>query len=259
MSRVRLIHWNSAETEERAAGLRAAGYDVTCEPVPAATLRELRENPPAAVVIDLARLPSQGRDMAVAIRHYKTTRRVPLVFVDGDPAKLARIKELFPDAVYTTWNRIRSSLKRAIAHPPADPVVHRSLMAGYSGTPLARKLGIKADSVVTLVGAPQGFEKTLGSLPKGVTLRRQARGRCDLIIWFAKSRKELERRVERMSALAGKGGLWIAWPKKASGLTSDLSQGDVRKVGLAAGLVDYKICAIDATWAGLKFSRRRPK
>ncbi len=256
MPRVRLIHWNAGEAAERAARLRAAGYVVSHKPPTDGFLRELRGSVPAAVVIDLGRLPSHGRDIALAIRQSKSTRHLPLVFVDGDPAKVARVKELLPDAVYTTWSRIRGSLKRAIDRPPVEPVVPASSLAGYSGTPLPRKLGIKAGSVVILVNAPQDFERTLGTLPDDVALRRQARGRCDLVIWFSKSRRDLERRVDRLGTLAGKGGLWIAWPKKASGISSDLTQADVRRAGLAAGLVDYKICAIDETWSGLKFTRR---
>ncbi|NIM49140.1 MAG: DUF3052 family protein [Gemmatimonadales bacterium] len=198
-----------------------------------------------------------GRDVGVAIRHYKATRNVPLVFVGGDPEKVARTKQQLPDAVYTTWNRIRSSLKQAISHPPAEPVAPASVLAGYSGTPLPRKLGIKPSSIVALVGAPAGFEDTLGALPHGVALRKRASSRNDLIIWFTRSRRDLERRIERMAALVGRGGMWITWPKKGSPITSDLTQAEVRKAGLAAGLVDYKVCAIDTTWSGLKFARRK--
>ncbi|MFQ5825117.1 MAG: hypothetical protein ACE5JB_13780 [bacterium] len=259
MSRVRLIHWNATEAEEYASRLRAAGYDVNAEMLDAAGLRVLREDPPDAVVIDLSRLPSQGRDLALAIRKYKSTRYVPLVLVGGDPEKVAHIQEILPDAVYTTWSQIRSSLKRAIAHTPSDPVVPQSVFEGYSGTPLPKKLGIKANSVVVLVGAPRDFERNLGELPDGVLIRRAASGQCDLAIWFTKSRQDLESRLERMAALAGKDGLWIVWPKKASEITTDLSQVVVRKLGLAAGLVDYKVCAIDATWTGLRFTRRKCK
>ena len=261
MNRIHLIHGNAAKAEESVAKLRAAGYEVACEafegPV---TLRKLRDNPPRAVVIDLSRRPSLGRDVAVFLRHHKSTRRIPIVFVAGDREKVARIKEILPDAVYTAWSRIRSSLKRAINNPPQDPVAARSLFAGYSGTPLPKKLGIKANTVVALINAPPSFTKTLGKLPDGVTLRKQARGRCNQVVWFTKSRKDLERRIGKMaSALAAKGSLWIAWPKKASGVASDLSQNEVRKIGLAAGLVDYKICAIDATWSGLRFARREAR
>ncbi len=259
MHRVRLIHWKAAEAEERVDRLRSAGYEAVYKELNAASLRQMRDNPPDAVVIDLGRLPSQGRDVALSIRKYKATRQVPLVFVDGDPEKVARIKEILPDAVYTTWSQIRSSLDRAIANPPADPVVLESLFDVYSSTPLTKKLGIKANSVVALVGAPVGFEKTLGELPEGVMLRREARGRCDVTLWFTRSRKELEGGIERMGAFAEKGGLWIVWPKKSSGIESDLSQVVVRKVGLASGLVDYKVCAVDATWSGLRFTQRKPK
>ena len=129
-------------------------------------------------------------------------------------------------------------------------------MAGYSGTPLVKKLGIKENAVVALVGAPRDFEKTLGRLPGGVTLRRRAGSRADLTLWFAKSARDLEGRIARMAASIGRDGLWIAWPKKASGVVTDLSEGLVRRSGLATGLVDYKICAIDATWSGLRFARR---
>jgi hypothetical protein len=89
-----------------------------------------------------------------------------------------------------------------------------------------------------------------------VTFARSAPKQNDLAIWFAKSQKELEERINKVKSKIGKGGLWIAWPKKASDITSDLSQAAVRKVGLDAGLVDYKVCSIDKTWSGLKFAVR---
>ncbi len=259
MQRIHLIHRDSAEAAQRVDELRAAGYDVVHDGnVDPATVRAIRDDPPAAVVIDMSRIPSQGRDFGLALRHYRGTRHVPLVFVGGDPERIDRVKDLLPDAVYTPWSRIRSSLRRAIAHPPAEPVAPRSLLAGYEGTPLPTKLGVKPDSVIALAGAPPGFEKTLGRLPRGATLRRQVRGTCDLVIWFTKSRRDLERRIDRMGgAIADRGSLWIAWPKKASGVPSDITQNDVRAVGLAAGLVDYKICSIDDTWSGLRFARRK--
>jgi hypothetical protein len=258
MQRVQLIHWNRAEAKERAAKLRAAGYRVAYEPLEGQTeLKKLREKPPAAVVIDLSRMPSQGRDVALWLRSTKATRQVPLVFVEGERGKVAGIRKLLPDATYTSWGRIRGSLKKALASPPAKPAKPESLFAGYSGTPLPKKLGIKEGMTVALAGAPKGFEKTLGNLPEGAKLRRGARGQCELAMWFPVSVKELKQRVKQMEKLIGDGGLWIAWPKQASGVKTDLTQTIVRKVGLANGLVDYKICAIDATYSGLKFARRK--
>ena len=143
--------------------------------------------------------------------------------------------------------------------PPTHPVVPNT-MAAYSGTKLPKKLGIRAGSVVALLGSPARFEKTLGKLPEDVTLRRQARGTADLVMLFAKSRADLDRRLGTATrTMADRGSLWIAWPKKASGVASDLNQQLVRKTGLAAGLVDFKICAIDETWSGLRFARRKAK
>jgi hypothetical protein len=195
--------------------------------------------------------------MALTIRKGGATRHVPLVFVGGDPQKVARIRELLPDAVYTSWEKIGGDLERAIAHPPQDPVVHDSLFAAYSGKSLTEKLGVKAHSVLALIGAPEGFEKTLGELPVGAELRAGSDEARDLTIWFARSRQELLKELESVAAQAEPGPLWIAWPKKASGVASDLSQQVVRETGLASRLVDYKICSIDATWSGLLFTRRK--
>ena len=117
------------------------------------------------LVIDLGRLPSHGRDVGVSMRQTRATRGIPLVFVDGDPEKVEPIRQLLPDAVYTDWPNIQPALRHAIANPPSQPVVLKSSLAGYSGTPLPRKLGIKPGYAVALPGAPDDFETTLGELP----------------------------------------------------------------------------------------------
>lgn len=258
--RIRLIHWKPAEASQEAEKLRAAGYEVELESLTPASLRGLKKNPPDAVVIDLSRLPTQGRDLALTLRKFKSTRHMPLVFVEGEQEKVKPIKRFLPDVVHTTYGQIRDVLKHAIANPPEDPVVPRSAFDGYSGAPLPKKLGIKADSAVYLIDAPRDFEKTLGRLPESVSICRMTedteKDRCSLIIWFVKSQKELENRMHKIRERIGKGGIWIAWPKKESGISSDLSQTVVRKVGLASGLVDFKICSIDKTWSGLRFSLR---
>ena len=110
-----------------------------------------------------------------------------------------------------------------------------------------------------LIGAPAGFEAILGALPAGARVSRRPGAPPDLTIWFPASKRALEREVRKQGAAATQqGGLWIAWPKKASGVATDLSEPVVRQAGLANGLVDFKICAIDATWSGLRFARRRP-
>lgn len=127
-------------------------------------------------------------------------------------------------------------------------------MAGYSGTPLPKKLGLKEKQRVALVNPPTDFAATLGELPAGVEVVKQLRAPLDVVVFFTKSESEL---LKRFGALAAKltpaGGLWIAWPKKASGVATDLNESVVRQTGLATGLVDNKVCAIDETWSGLRF------
>ena len=130
--------------------------------------------------------------------------------------------------------------------------------AGYSGTPLVSKLGIKPGATLGLIGAPDDFDRTLGELPDGVAVRRRLQGRLDVIVAFYVERSALERRLPALrGALQPAGGLWLAWPKRASGVATDLSDNVVRELGLAAGLVDNKVCAIDAVWSGLRLVYRR--
>jgi hypothetical protein len=132
-----------------------------------------------------------------------------------------------------------------------------SASAGYSGTPLARKLGIKARHRLGLIAAPEGFDETLGELPDDVARRRTARGPLDVVVAFFTARRKLERRFPALrDSLEPSGGLWIAWPKRSSGVTTDLTENVVREVGLSAGLVDNKVCAIDEIWSGLRFVYR---
>jgi hypothetical protein len=129
-------------------------------------------------------------------------------------------------------------------------------VAGYSGTPLARKLGITSGAVVAVVAPPDGFVDTL-ELPDGVELRASARGRLDVVVFFVTRRGELARRFPAFKrALVADGGLWIAWPKKTSGVATDLTFEPVQAIGLANGLVDNKVAAIDDTWSGLRFVYR---
>jgi CheY-like chemotaxis protein len=259
MYRLVLIHWNAAEGEARAQVLRAAGYEVEVAPVDGASLKEIKNDPPAAIVIDLSRLPTQGRDVGMAFRGFKATRHVPLVFAEGEAEKVAKVRAQLPDAVFTDWKRIRGALRKAIAKPPKAPVVPANNLAGYSGTPLPKKLGIKPGTTVALLGAPGDFERTLGPLPEAATLTRVAARKADLSIWFVRSLRELETGVPKMFERASSGPVWIAWTKKAADPSSEVGEADVRARGLGAGLVDYKICAIDGTWSGLLFARRKTK
>jgi hypothetical protein len=124
--------------------------------------------------------------------------------------------------------------------------------AGYSGTPLVDKLGIKSGARAQFVNPPSDFSKTLGPLPDGVS--QMSRGELDFGVLFVRQTRELPKKFAALrDRLASNGMLWVAWPKKTSGVVSDLTEAVVREIGLEAGLVDVKVCAIDATWSGLKF------
>jgi len=135
-------------------------------------------------------------------------------------------------------------------------------MAGYSGTPLVKKLGIKDGYNLVFINAPPQFAKAL-DLPSGVTINSRSKKQFDFVHLFTKSEKDLRTRFKEWTAkLTPAGMLWVSWPKKSSGVNTDLSENIVREIGLAAGLVDVKICAVDDVWSGLKFVIRlkdRPK
>ena len=259
MKRIRLIHWDASEAAVRGERLRAAGYAVDRRvPGSSTSLAALIDDLPDAFVIDLGRYPAHGRYLASLFRQRQATRHVPIVFAGGKPDKVERTRRILPDAAYVPWDDMERALEAAIARPPADPVVPVSESGAYSGTPLVRKLGIGAGTSVASIQAPDGFAATLGELPDGATLDRRPWRECDLLIWFVASLRTLDGEVGGLaSVLAPRSSLWIAWPKKASGVATDVSQKEVRRIALAAGLVDYKVCAIDATWSGLRFTRRR--
>jgi hypothetical protein len=130
--------------------------------------------------------------------------------------------------------------------------------AGYSGTPLVRKLGFKEGMRVHYAAAPGGFAALLGALPDGVSVLARPAPQLDLVVLFVLSRAELERRLGALhSKLRQDGMLWVAWPKRASKVPTDMTEDVVRDVALPRGLVDVKVCAIDATWSGLKLVIRR--
>ena len=252
MKRVVLVTFNPDEALARLDALRRAGLEAEHVGVrDFKSLAGIRSNPPDAIVIDLGRLPSHGKEVAVAVRQYSATRTVPIVFIEGDPAKTGKVRGAVPDAVFTTW---ASAGKILHAVGPVSPAPR--VATAYSATPLPQKLGIKAGSKVMAIAPPDEFEEVLGRLPEDVEFVKS--GAPDVLIVFTRSQAELEVCFPRAIARAGdKTRLWIAWPKKTSGMQSDLNGDSVRKFGLAMGWVDYKVCAIDSTWSGYAFAPKK--
>ena len=257
MRRVVLIHWKPPEAAPHAEALRQAGMAVkVIAPRDFRAVRVLGEKPPDAFLIDLSRLPSQGQAVGIELRKSAATRRVPLIFIGGEEAKTERVHRVLPDAEFVSWAELPGALEDAIRGAPAKPASPNT-MAGYSGTPLPKKLGIRAATVVAVLGAPEGFEAKLAPLPEGARVRRKTRA-ADRVLFFVDSVGGLTRGFAAAArTVQDGGGLWICWPKKASGIRTDVTEAIVREHGLAAGWVDYKICAVDETWSGLQFARRR--
>ena len=150
--------------------------------------------------------------------------------------------------MFTSWERVLPALETALANVPANPVRPPAHMERYEGSTLVQKLDIKAQARVALLGAPEGFMEILGDLPEGVTFQSRP-ARADLVLYFARSRADLE-------VLPAARALWVIHPKRAGRYKVDFNQNDVRAAGLAAGLVDYKVCSVDNDWTGLKFAAK---
>lgn len=239
--------------------MRQAGFEVDASPLETGrVIGVFRANPPAATVIDLDRLPSHGREVGVALRGSKFTRLIPLVFAGGATEKVERIRQELPDAFFTEWSGIKPVLAKALKHAPHDPVAPTPHMQRYAGSPLVIKLGFKPDMKAALLGPPEGFEETLGDLPAGVIIQARITSQTQMALWFVRTRADLDTETKFVSAKLPPGcSLWIIHPKKSGGLRVDFNQNNVREAGLAWGLVDYKVCAVDADWSGLKFARKK--
>lgn len=258
MAKLTFVHWKPEEVQSHVRKLEAAGHKVIpMAPFEDAGREKFLRTSADAIVVSLDRLPSHGRALGTWLRQRKATRGLPLVYVAEEPARLEKVRAYLPDATFTSWRTLRGAVTKALRAAPREPHVPGTMDA-CSKTPLAKKLGIKDGVAVGLLGAPQDFESQLGDVVERVTIRRQARGTADVVVLFCKSIAELERKFAAAARMtAERGRIWLAWPKKASGMSTDVTQTDVRAYGLDRNWVDFKIAAIDGTWSGLCFARRR--
>jgi CheY-like chemotaxis protein len=259
MSRLRVVHWKASESAALLSILRAAGHTVDyVEKLHPDAFRAIRQSPPDAVVIDLSRLPSHGREVATFLRGHKATRHVPILFVDGEPEKVEAIRKLLPDAVYAPAARVRSALREALAQQPANPVVPVQMMNRYAGRSASQKLGIGAGATAALIDPPRNYATVIGALPAGARIEETPSGPCPVTLWFVCDAEACRSALPRMRKLAGRTKLWVLWPKLADGKHSGVTQRFLRESAAAVGLVDYKICSVDETWSAMLFARRKP-
>ena len=271
---IRLICWNEADAIARARILRRAGYHVIADPPenaggaknPGGMVRYFRELSPDAVVIDLDRLPSHGRELGLSLRASKSTRHLRLVFAGGVPAKVELVRAAIPDAIFTPWDdEVAAAIERAIDQPEPPRLASRELSkaTGPGSLPgsLERKLDIKPQTRFAIVSVNrsdnQWLDEVLASIPDGAIRQRRIDAATTLALFPVASRRDLMRAFDQARAsLPPKASLWIVHPKQTSALAADFNQDDVREAGLALGFVDYKVCAVDKDWSALKFARR---
>jgi hypothetical protein len=252
MPRVRIVHWKAPEAGPLIEACRACGFEVEYDDVRGGELTAMvREKPPEVLVIDLTCLPSHGREVAIYLRRTKYARHIPLVFVDGAPEKVEKTREQLPDATFTTRGKLRSGIKSALAKRIADPVLPAAMMERYSSRTVAQKLGIGEGATVAVIDAPRDYAAALGALPEGAELVENPDAIQDVTLWFVRDPREYQAGLGRMQAIAHRTKLWVVWRK------GSLTDRVVRQEAIEVGLVDYKICAVNAQWSAMAFARRK--
>ena len=257
---IRLVSWKDDIARARERELTSLGFSVDASSLRGrgGVIGHFRDAAPDAVVLDLERLPSHGREVGIMLRDSKSTRHLPLIFAGGDPQKVERIRSELPDAVFTPWDKIADAIRHAMAHPVAAPVRATSHMERWAGSSLPRRLDIKPGIQVAMLGVFDGFEETLGDLPEGTALVKRFTAETRLALYIVRSAREMAAAFEHPAArLPKNASFWIIHPKRTKSISVDFNQNDVRELGLAGGFVDYKVCAVNSEWSGLKFARRR--
>jgi CheY-like chemotaxis protein len=260
---IRLIHCDAQQGMERAEEIQRWGHKVVYNAAEPLVYRDIRQQKPDLVLIDLSRLPSHGREVGNWLIQTRSTRSIPFIFVEGAAEKRERVKKDIELARFANYETLNAAIQDVVLSHPREfvSVARRSKThqpAGYSSTPLCKKLGLQPNATVHLLNAPPHFKSLLIDLPQNIKFKTQRRGRLSQVIWFVKDRYKLESLASKLAdALDCQGYVWICWPKQSSGVTTDVTQAEVRRCGLKAGLIDYKTCAIDSTWSALKFSHRR--
>jgi len=256
---VRLICWDDDLARRRAESLAGFGFDIDASRLnPSGLVGQFKALAPAAVLIDLDRLPSHGREVGVALRQSPSTRSIPVVFAGGAADKLERIRRELPDAIFTDWKNAARAVKKAAAHPPTNPAKPDSHMQRYMGSALTTKLGLKPNRKVALIAAPEGFQELVGEWPDGIEIASKFNARTELAIWFVRSAREMADVADHLGVHLRSGvSAWICYPKQSGRYKVDFNGNDVRTACLGVGLVDYKICSVDADWSGMKFTRKK--
>jgi len=270
---IRLLSWDE-EIAAKAASLEAKGIVVDAAPLArtSGVVGEMARLDPAILVFDLDRLSSNSREIALMLRASKSARHIPILLAgnepaqDGLPDKYARLKSELPDLPYATWPNAKEAMLKLLNEPRIAPhIVPKPRV--YTAS-LAQKLGILPGKErtatkarrIALIGEPEGFVELLGDLPETVRFTSKLSPAVHLALYFIRSLADLAATLDLLTTrLPLTASVWIVYPKRASRVYRDFNENDVREGGLSAGLVDYKICSIDADWSAMKFAHRKSK
>ena len=257
MTRVRDIHFKAAEAGPLLDTLRTAGYAVDYEEeMSAALYRVIRAAPPDLFVIDLTRMPSHGRYVAIGMRQSPKTRHIPTVFVDGETEKIALIKQQLPDATYSTRAKLRSAIKTALRRRVENPVAPDPLFS-YSSRTAAEKIGIAKGAKVGVIDPPRDYLRVIGAVPEGVEFVEGAQAGCQLLLWFLHDPDTYLEMLPRMRAWVATARLWVLWKKGGTTRAGAVTQPLIREAAQEMGMVDYKICSVDKNWSGIALTRKK--
>ena len=258
MARIRVVLWREQEPADLLEAVRQAGHDPEYCADGQQTLREIRQSPPDAVLVDMVRRPSYGREVASYLRTTKATRHIPLIFVDGAEDKVEAVRNVLPDAVFTTRARLRQAIEQALEQRPLSPVSPVPMMERYWHRSTPEKLGIKDGTRVAVIDAPGDYRRAIGDVGERVEFLEDPDQPGDVTLWFVTDPEAFREGLTRMRRWAGSTRLWILWRKNTKRTQKSLvTENLIRESALAVGLVDYKVCSVDATWSAIAIAKRR--
>jgi hypothetical protein len=254
---VKLISWHE-DIQTKVATLKLPGVRIDIAPLitTSGVVGELARLNPAVLILDLDKVPSHSREIALALRSSKSARHIPILFIGGLPEKIVRIRTENLDAVFVNWQGARQALAALLQQPPSTPPI--MLARDFSTTPLVKKLGIRGDMQIALIAAPDAFQELLGDLPENSALITRIMPKTNLALCFVRSLGDLAATLDLLTLrLPEQASVWIVHPKRAGKYHVDFNQNHVRDRALAIGLVDYKVCSVDDDWSALKFAWRK--
>ena len=255
-----LICWDQSRAEQHAAALKRESYRVTLVTASlSGWIGYIRDLAVDAVVFDLDRLPSHGRQVGLHLCQARSTRHLPLVYLGGEPAKVDRIRTELPHATCAPWSDAGRAIQTAMVAASRASPVHLPFKERAGSSDLVHRLGLKAEVPVFFWGDADFLYETLAAAADNLIVTWAPARQLCLTLAVTRCAADVVAVFEKGAAGYAPGSsIWIIHPKQSGRYSTDFNQNDVRALGLSHGWVDYRVCAIDSDWSGLKFARRKP-